>query len=82
MPKSTEFAPADTLPPPAPQAAPVVVAAPAVDEAAAPQLMTFGIWFQSLKRPAHHAIPMQKFANTSGRRSAEDWSRVFAPYGI
>ena len=48
--------------------------------AAPPRLMSFGIYFQSLGKPAHHAAGMVKFAPTKYPRTKEDWDRTFAAY--
>ncbi len=47
---------------------------------AAPRLISFGIFFQSLGKPSHHAAGMVKFVKTLYPRTHEEWSRIFAAY--
>ncbi len=60
------------LSPPAP--VPVQAVAPA------PVLLSFGVYFQSLGKPSHHAAGMAKFADVRYPRTKEAWDRAFAAY--
>lgn len=66
-----------------PEPAPVVVVAPPV---VAQPRMSFDIWFKFTDRSAagmnqpHHKAGMATFADIKGKRTKQEWDRLFAGY--
>lgn len=67
--------------------APVEAPAPApVAPVVAKPRMSFDVWFKCADRSAksmnqpHHKAGMAAFANIAGKRTKEEWDRIFAAY--